>query len=147
MYEKLPKVLTTVISPCLALSTHTVIHTIHVHTPIWHAYTCPSPHTCSHTHTHTHTHMPICTWVVLFLLGILGFLPRAFDIHELKSRDLKTIMVNPWVTWVWTAQAHFLSQNTYYNNTWSDVGWICGCRIMDTEGWLESYTWIFSCAW
>ena len=63
-----------------------------IHMPIpTHMFT----HTHTQAHTHTHTHMPIGTWVVLFLLGLLGFLPRAFDIHELKSRDLKTIMVNP----------------------------------------------------
>lgn len=52
-------------------------------------------HILTHTQAHTCTHTPTCTWGILFLLGILGFLPRPFDIHELKSRDLKTIMVDP----------------------------------------------------
>ena len=57
------------------------------------------------------------------------------------------ITADPWTTRVWSAQLHshtdFFSLGTYCGSTWSMVGWIQGLGTMDTEGQLQSYTWIF----
>ena len=52
---------------------------------------------------------------------------------------LKHCIVDPWRTWVWTAQVHLymdFSSNKYYSTTQSMVGWTHVCGTMDMEGWL-----------
>lgn len=58
--------------------------------------------------------------------------------------DCMKIYSRPWTKtiWVWTAWVHLHMdfKSKHYSTTRPKAGWLQGCRTMNMEGWLKSYT-------